>query len=305
MQATTLDWSLRPALLGGNSAAIVPRVTARDRIARSTLRGGELAVAPSRPPPRARGARRSSREQIGEAAPDFFSPWPSPGESASICCHDERRAEEAGVRGDRPPRDGDRRARRADPQAPGDGIQGSEDRRARAGDARPPGHDPAYRARHDRRARGGAWARRRRPDVRADRRAGRPARDRAPRGRSGDRRRARLRAQCADRGHARRGDGPLRRGGVRAPRRPRGLLRGARRRGRRHRVAPGADSGRSARVPVRQAGADAPRPLRRRGPRDDDPYQLAGGGRQGGSPRVEQRPGGQDRALRRAGRTWG
>src|SRR5258707_15778984 len=132
MQATTLDWSLRPALLGGNSAAIVPRVPARDRLARSTLRGGELAVAPSRPPPRARGARRSSREQIGEAAPDFFSPWPSPGESASICCHDERRAEEAGVRGDRPPRDGDRRARRADPPAPGDGSQRREERRARA-----------------------------------------------------------------------------------------------------------------------------------------------------------------------------
>src|SRR5260370_35754861 len=122
MQETSLDWSLRPALPGGNSAAIVPRVIARDRIARSTLRGGELAVAPSRPPPRARGARRSSREQIGEAAPDFFSPWPSPGESASICCHDERRAEEAGGRRARAPLGGRRRAPGAGPPTPRYGM---------------------------------------------------------------------------------------------------------------------------------------------------------------------------------------
>src|SRR5260370_35480852 len=118
MQETPLDWSLRPALLGGNSAALVPGVTARDRIARSTLRGGELAVAPSRPPPRARGARRSSREQIGEAAPDFFSPWPSPGESASICCHDERRAEEEGGRAAAPPAPRERRRGAGDHTAP-------------------------------------------------------------------------------------------------------------------------------------------------------------------------------------------
>src|SRR5207245_1142216 len=48
-----------------NFAAIVPRLAARGCIGRSTLRGGELAAAPFRPPRRARGARRSSREQIG------------------------------------------------------------------------------------------------------------------------------------------------------------------------------------------------------------------------------------------------
>ena len=92
---------------------------------------------------------------------------------------------------------------------------------------------------------------------------------------------------------------------VRSSRRPDRVLRRPRRGGRRHRVASGADPGGGAGVSLRQAGADQAGSLRRRGSRHDDPHELAPRGRQGGRARVQQRPGGQDRALSRAGRACG
>ena len=68
---------------------------------------------------------------------------------------------------------------------------------------------------------------------------------------------------------------------LRASRRPRRLLRGARGGGRRSRVAREPGQGGAARAAGRQGGAAAARPLRRRGPGHDDPPHAARGGRQG------------------------
>ena len=205
-----------------------------------------------------------------------FSRWPPRAESASILCHDPGGAEAQGVRGDRSPRRGDHRSRRAHRHAAEMGFKEVKTarlvRETLAGLGLTPRTGLAMTG------------------VRAD------ARGRAgdgptfaligeldglrvtghPRGRSRDGGGARLRPQRPGGGHARArpwdwstprrfdhlagriaffavpaeegGDIEWRQGQIRAGR---------------------------AGVPVRQAGADPPRPLRRRGPRHDDPHELA------------------------------
>ena len=77
------------------------------------------------------------------------------------------------------------------------------------------------------------------------------------------------------------------------------VLRGARRGVRGRGVARRAGAERAARVPRRQARAAPPRALRRRGPRDDDPHDVAAGDEAGRRRALEQRMHRQDRALHR------
>ena len=162
--------------------------------------------------------RRSPDERRGLTANRSQRPMTTKNDlKDSVCQAIDRRAER------------DHRPRRAHPPPARARLQGVQDRAAGRGDAR-----PSSGSRRRAASRSPACGPRRagargRPDLRAARRARRAGGGRPSDRRSRDRRRARLRPQRPGGGPARRRDGPAAtRKRLRASRRPRGVLRGAR-----------------------------------------------------------------------------
>ena len=281
MQATTLDWS--PARRSGREKFCSDRAMRHRARAHGAfdVTGRRVSRTCVTPPPRARAARRSAREQIGATAPDFSHPGLARANrlASAAMTRDElkgrvfaaidRTRSEIIALGERIR------------QQPELGFKEFKTARLVEETFGELGPEATWRARHDRGARGGGG----RPGTgrpspcsaswtacvvaghpMADPRPGPPTRaatTRRWRGCSAPRWACSRRAPSST--------SPAAWSSSRCPPRSTATWSGAcSRRGRPHRV------------PRRQAGAAAPRPLRRRGPRDDDPHHLAPGGRKAG-----------------------